>query len=188
MRRAAGLIGSAAIAGLVAGVLLDVVAFLVARYGPQADGWSFRGNGALAIPFGLGPALLAGFWAGLVFRYRGFTRWALLGLGAVLVGTAFLLISVLVLVLFNSAAMDVSSAMTFFILGWMLAAPILAALAPAHGDYGSPHPASLLRKRADLPTGWGGGELPAHGGAGAILTVILFVAFFAAGLVLAPGS
>ena len=64
----------------------------------------------------------AGFWAGLVFRYRGFARWALLGLAAALVGTAFLLINVL-----------------------------------------------------------------AHMGA-AILPVVLFVAFFAAGLILAPGS
>src|ERR1700737_1625914 len=141
MRRGVGLIGSAALVGIIAGVFLDVAAFLVARYGPQADSWSFRGNGALAIPFGLGPALLAGFWAGLVFRYRGFTRWALLGLGAVLVGTAFLLISVLVLVLFNSAAMDVSSAMTFFILGWTVVRKVLAEAASAHGDCGPPHPA-----------------------------------------------
>jgi hypothetical protein len=170
VRRAAGLIGSAVLVGLVAGALLDVAAFLVARYGPQADGWSFRGNGALAIPFGLGPALLAGFWAGLVFRYRGFARWALLGLAAALVGTTFLLISVLVLVLFNSAAMDVSSAMSFFILGWMVVAPALAAVLPAR-TYG---------QRSE--------QLPVHVGAGAILTVVFFVAFFVAGLVLAPGS
>lgn len=170
MRRAVGLIGSAALVGIIAGVFLDVAAFLVARYGPQADGWSFRGNGALAIPFGLGPALLAGFWAGLVFRYRGFARWALLGLAAAFVGTAFLLISVLVLVLFNSAAMDVSSAMTFFILGWTVVAPILAGFIPKPAQSGHP------------------GELPAHVGAGAILTVVFFVAFLAAGLVLAPGS
>src|ERR1700736_3493676 len=138
MRRAVGLIGSAAFVGIIAGVFLDVAAFLVARYGPQADGWSFRGNGALAIPFGLGPALLAGFWAGLVFRYRGFSRWALLGLAAALVGTAFLLISVLVLVFFNSAAMDVSSAMSFFILGWMVAAPVLAVVLPKRAQRGHP--------------------------------------------------
>jgi hypothetical protein len=71
VRRAVGLIGSAVVVGIIAGVFLDVAAFLVARYGPQADGWSFRGNGALAIPFGLGPALLAGFWAGLVFAIAG---------------------------------------------------------------------------------------------------------------------
>ena len=77
------------------------------------------------------------------------------------------------LVLFNSAAMGVSSAMTFFILGWMVAAPVLAAVTPARENYSSPHLAGLL---------------PAHVGAGAILTVVFFVAFFVAGLVLAPGS
>lgn len=170
MRKAVELIGSAAVLGLVAGAVLDVVAFLIARYGPQADGWSFRGNGALAIPFGLGPAVLAGFWAALVFRYRGFASWPLLGLAAGLVGTAFLLISVLVLVMFNSAAMDASSAMTFFILGWLVVAPVLAALIPAQ-----------TRSQRS-------GQLPAHLGAGAVLTVVFFVAFFVAGLVLAPGS
>jgi hypothetical protein len=170
MRKAVELIGSAAVVGLVAGVLLDVAAFLVARYGPQADGWSFRGNGALAIPFGLGPAMLAGFWAALVFRYRGFALWAVLGLAAGLVGTAFLLISVLVLVLFNSAAMDVSSAMTFLILGWTVVAPVLAAVIPTRNQ----------SQRSE--------QLPTHLGAGAVLTVVFFVAFFVAGLGLAPGS
>jgi hypothetical protein len=170
MRKAVELVGSAAVVGLVAGVLLDVAAFLVARYGPQADGWSFRGNGALAIPFGLGPAMLAGFWAALILRYRGFASWAVLGLAAGLVGTAFLLISVLVLVLFNSEAMDVSSAMTFFILGWMVVAPVLAGVMPAR----------IQSQRS--------GQLPAHLGAGAVLTVVFFVAFFVSGLVLAPGS
>src|SRR5438445_10815867 len=103
------LVLSAVAIGLLAGVLLDVGTFLVARYGPQADGWSFRGNGALAIPFGLGPAILAGAWVALVLRYRGFPRWKLLGLAAGLVGVGFLLISVLVLVAFHSAARDVSS-------------------------------------------------------------------------------
>src|SRR2546428_13894338 len=77
------LVLSAVAIGLLAGVLLDVGTFLAARYGPEADGWSLRGNGALSVPFGLGPAILAGFWAGLVFRFRGFGRWLALGLVAV---------------------------------------------------------------------------------------------------------
>lgn len=155
---------------MVAGVLLDLATFLVARYGPQADGWSFRGNGALSVPFGLGPAILAGAWAGLVFRYRGFARWRELGGLAGLVGTALLLISVLVLVLFNDAGMGVSSNLTFFILGWMVVAPVLAALLPASA-------------RSERPKG-----LLGHVGAGAVLTVVMVAAFYAAGLVLAPGS
>ena len=164
------LIGIALVVAAVAGVLLDVVAFPVARYGPQADGWSFRGNGALAIPFGLGPAVLAGFWTALVLRYRGFARWLELGFAAGLVGTGFLLISVIVLVLFNSAAMDVSSAMTFFILAWLVVAPVLAALIP--GPAQSPH----------------SGQLAAHLAACGVMTVVFGLAFFAAGLFLAPGS
>jgi hypothetical protein len=162
------LILSAVVIGLLAGVLLDVATFFVARYGPQADSWSFRGNGALSVPFGLGPAILGGFWTALVLRFRGFARWLLLGLAAALVGTAFLLASVLVLVLFNSGA--VSNAMTFFILAWMVLAPILAAVVPAPKT--RPEPL----------------EVGAHVGAGVLITVALVVAFYAAALVLAPGS
>lgn len=164
------LILSAVVIGLIAGVLLDVATFLVARYGPQADSWSFRGNGALSVPFGLGPAILAGFWAALVFRFRGFARWLLLGVGAALVGTAFLLVSVLALVLFNSGGMGVSNAMTFFILAWMVLAPILAAVVPAPKPRPEPQ------------------EVGGHVGAGVLITVALVVAFYVAALVLAPGS
>lgn len=156
--------------GLLAGVLLDVATFLVARYGPEADGWSFRGNGALSIPFGLGPATLAGFWVALVLRFRGFARWRALGLAAALVGTAFLLISVLVLVLFNSGGMGVSNAMTLFIFVWMLLAPIIAAVVPAPKTRPEPQ------------------QVGGHLGAGVLLTVGLVFAFYAAALVLAPGS
>jgi hypothetical protein len=164
------LVLSAIAIGLLAGVLLDVATFLVARYGPQADSWSFRGNGALSVPFGLGPAILAGFWAALVFRFRGFARWLLFGLAAALVGTAFLLVSVLVLVLFNSGGAGVSNAMTMFILAWMVLAPILAAVLPAP----KPRPE---------PQRVGG-----HVGAGVLITVALIVSFYVAALVLAPGS
>jgi hypothetical protein len=164
------LVLSAIAIGLLAGVLLDVATFLVARYGPQADSWSFRGNGALSVPFGLGPAILAGFWAALVFRFRGFARWLLFGLAAALVGTAFLLVSVLVLVLFNSGGAGVSNAMTLFILAWMVLAPILAAVLPAP----KPRPE---------PQRVGG-----HVGAGVLITVALIVSFYVAALVLAPGS
>src|ERR1700730_12627488 len=164
MRRPLSLIGWAAIVGLAAGVLLDVATFLVARYCPQADSWSFRGNGALAVPFGLGPAILAGAWVALVLRFRGFARWRELGLGAALIGFVFLLVSVLLLALFNSAAIGVSSAMTFVILGWVVVAPMIAALIPAS----TPRP---------QPS-----ELSSHLGAAAILTVVLVFAFYIAGL------
>jgi hypothetical protein len=71
----AALLWSVLGAGLVAGVVLEVITFLVARYGPSGGGgdgpaWSLRGNGALIIPFGLGPAVIAGGWTSLVLHYR----------------------------------------------------------------------------------------------------------------------
>jgi len=166
----ARMLGWAAGLAVAAGVLLDVATFLVARYGPQADSWSFRGNGALAVPFGLGPAILTGVWVALVLRDRGFARWRDMGLWAGLIGVAFLLVSVLVLVLFGSAGFGVSSSMTIFILGWMAVAPVVAAFMRAPRDS---RPA---------------GQLAGHLGAGVVFTVVLVAAFYASELVLSPGS
>ena len=170
MKRAVALFVWAAVIGVVAGVFLDVATFLVARYGPEADSYSYRGNGALAVPLGLGPAILAGAWVALVLRYRGFARWKEIGLAAGLVNIFLLLVSVLLLVLFNSAALGVSTAMTFAILVWMIIAPVVAAFVPA----------PVKRDEAR--------ELPGHVGAGALLAVVLVLAFVAAEAVLAPGS
>lgn len=163
-------VGWAILVGLVAGILVDVATFLVARYGPQADGWSFRGNGALSVPAELGPALLAGGWAALVCRYRGFRRWLALGVGAVLVGIVLMLLSVLPLVLFNNAGMGVSNALILVTFGWMVVAPLLA---------------GFLRAPAQQT---GRGQLAGHLIAGFVLPVTLVVGFFAAELVLPPGS
>src|SRR2546428_6047558 len=71
---------------------------------------------------------------------------------------------------FNSDGAGVSNAMTYFILAWMVLAPILAAVVPAPRE----HPARP--------------ELAGHVGAGILITVALVVAFSVASLVLAPGS
>jgi hypothetical protein len=163
VRRTAVLIGAAAVVGLLAGVLLDVATFLVARYGPQAGHWSFRGNGALAVPFGLGPAILAGAWVALVLRYRGFRNWLQLGLATLLVGIGFLVLSVIVLFV---ADLD----LMLFIIGWMLVAPALACVARA---------AAAQQAR---------GGLAGHIGAGVAFAAALVIAFYASAVVLAPGS
>ena len=170
MKKVVALIVWAAVIGIVAGVFLDVATFLVARYGPEADSFSYRGNGALAVPFGLGPAILAGAWVALVLRYRGFARWKEIGLAAGLVNIFLLLVSVLLLVLFDSAAFGVSTALTFAILVWMIIAPVVAAFVAAPPKRDEPR------------------ELPGHVGAGALLAVVLVLAFVAAEAVLAPGS
>jgi hypothetical protein len=165
------LLGWAIVIGVVAGVLLDVTAFLVARYGPQADGWSLRGNGALIVPIGLGPAILAGGWTALASHYRGSPRWLVLGVAAFLVGTGFVVASVLVLVFFGSDAGAASSnALTLLILVWMVIAPWLA---------------RFVRTPAQKPRR---GELGGHVIAGVFFAVAVFAAFAASGLVLAPGS
>src|SRR5215831_6977465 len=56
-------------AGVVVGALLDLLMFLLARYGPHADSWSFRGNGALAV-LALVPAALAAGWTMIVAHGR----------------------------------------------------------------------------------------------------------------------
>ena len=163
MRKALVLIGVAAAVGLVAGVLLDVATFLVARYGPEGGNWSFRGNGALAVPFGLGPAILAAAWVALVLRYRGFPSWLRRGILTLLFGVGYLILSVIVLFLTDLDFMLV-------IVLWMLVAPIGACFVRAPGQR------------------VGGGSFPGHLGAGIAFPVALVLGFYALGLILPPGS
>ena len=151
------------VCGVVAGVLLDIATFLTSRYGPQFGHWSFRGNGALAVPFGLGPAILAGAWVALVLRYRGFPNWLQRGLATLLIGAAFLVLSVIFLFLTDIDLM-------LLIVGWMVAAPVIAAFVRA--------PARESRV----------GLLAGHVGAGVGFAVALVIAFYASALVLPPGS
>ncbi len=169
--RVFALLGWAILIGLVAGVLLDVATFLVARYGPQADSWSFRGNGALVVPFGVGPAILAGGWTALASRYRGSAHWLALGLAAGLVGIGFVLASFLLLVLLGSeTAGSLSNVISLLTLGWMVVAPWLARFVRAPGQQ--------IRR----------GELGGHVIAGVFFAVAVFASFAASGLVLSPGS
>lgn len=164
------LLGWALVIGALAGVLLDVATFLVARYGPQADSWSFRGNGALVVPFAVGPAILAGGWTALAARYHGFPRWLVLGVAALLVGIGFVLAGALVLVFFGSEAGAAwSNALTLLTLGWVVVAPWLARFVRSPGQE--------VRR----------GQLGGHVMAGALFAITLAVVFSVSGLVLAPG-
>lgn len=69
---------------LACGAAVSLLAFLLARYGPAAGGWSFRGNGALAA-YALAPALAAAGWTAVVLRYRG-RPWLALAVAAAVVG------------------------------------------------------------------------------------------------------
>jgi hypothetical protein len=118
--------------GLLAGIALAIMTFLVARYGPQGDSWSFRGNGALIVPVGLGPAVLAGVWTALVLHYRSSPRWLMVSVGAGLVGALFVVASIAV-ILFGTARLRLSNSFIISNLAWMVVAPVLAAVLPVAG-------------------------------------------------------
>jgi hypothetical protein len=80
----------------------------------------------------LGPAVVAGGWAGIILRMRGHSRWWLLGIGSGLVGLALVSASLFSLVLFGPRARDAGAAASLFfgfvLYGWLLGSAIVAAL------------------------------------------------------------
>src|SRR5262249_52121772 len=99
-----------------------------ARYGPAADGWSFRGNGAIAA-YTLVPVLLAGGWTAIVLRARSHPSWLNLGLGAGVVALVVALAGAAALTLFGTGAGGaVGGGLLVAVALWTFAAPILAAV------------------------------------------------------------
>jgi hypothetical protein len=158
-------LGSAIVAGLV----LDVLAFLVARYGPQGDSWSLRGNGALLVPFGVAPAILAGAWSMLALHARGARRWARNGAMAGLVGLALVGGSVAVLVMFGSAGLRPSELFIYATWLWVAVAPVTCMVVPLEGRFSAHHWSMYLVSMLLFP-------------------VMLATAFLVAELALSPGS
>jgi len=157
--------------GLVAGVLLDVLTFGVARYGPSgSDGiaWSFRGNGALIVPFGLGPALLAAGWTALVLHGRPGVRWLRWGIAAGLVGVGIFLANGVVSMSGTAVGMSVANVLTLANWVWMLVAPALAVIVFRRGEY---QPQRLHHVLAEV-----------------LFAVGVVGSFLVAELVLSPGS
>src|SRR5712691_11334289 len=133
--RDAGFAGLLALLGLLVGIILSVLTTLVSRSHITGNGWSLSGNGALVIPFGLGPALVAGGWAGTIVRMRGHPRWLLLGIGSGLIGLALTAASLLSIIVFGPKSRDAGAAASLFfgfvLYGWLLGSAIVAALIPA---------------------------------------------------------
>jgi hypothetical protein len=131
-KRDPGFTGLIALLGLIAGVVLWIVTFLVGRWGLSGNGWALSGNGALIIPFGLGPAVVAGGWAATILRMRGHPRWLQLGMTSGLVGLALTAGILLSLVVFGPARRDPGTTAALFfgflLYGWLLAGVIIAAL------------------------------------------------------------
>jgi len=127
--------GLIALAGALAGLLLWLLTFVLTRSRISGDGWSLSGNGALIIPFGLGPAVVAGGWAAIILRMRGHPRWLRLGIGSGLIGLAPTAGSLLSLIAFGPGARDAGATASLFfgflLYGWLLASAIMAAMIPA---------------------------------------------------------
>jgi hypothetical protein len=118
--------------GILAGLILWALTTIATHSNISGDGWSLSGNGALIIPFGLGPAIVAGGWGAIILRMRGHPHWLQLGIGSILIGLALVAASLLSLIAFGPRARDAGSTASIFfgflLYGWLLASAITAAL------------------------------------------------------------
>jgi hypothetical protein len=153
-------LGSTLALAVVGGALLAALFVLLARLGPSGDGWSLRGNGALVVPFGLGPAVLAGGWTALALQARRDPRWAPSGAAAALVGAVAALTQVAYLALGGRSAAGLVGGLSLVApAAWTLAAPVIALLLARAGPDRRDHWAWYLGAAAVLPAGMFAGFL-----------------------------
>ena len=135
----------AALIGVGCGIGIWLLTTLLSRTTISGNGWSLAGNGALIIPFGLGPAIVAAGWTAIILRMRGHPRWLQLGFASGLIALVLVLGSALSLVAFGPGHRDAGATgallFGFLLYGWLLACSIVAVLIPA------PDPA-----RKDIPS------------------------------------
>jgi len=124
--------GLIVVLGTVAGALLWILTIVLGRSNISGNGWALSGNGALIIPFGIGPAVVAGGWTAIVLRMRGHRRWLQLGIASGLVGLALTAGSLLSLIVFGPSGRDAGATASlifgFLLYGWLLASVIVAAM------------------------------------------------------------
>lgn len=119
---------TAAIA-FAAGVMVALAAFLTARYGPSGPGWSFRGNGALAVYTAV-PALLASGWTAAVLRSRQSPHWLRNSLMAGLAGLVLAAADALLLPVFGTRGDQTAGPLLLLALAaWAFATPAWAFVA-----------------------------------------------------------
>jgi hypothetical protein len=127
--------GLIALTGLVAGLFLWVLTIAVTRGHLSGDGWSLSGNGALIIPFGIGPAVVAGGWAAIILRMRDHPHWLPLGIGSAVIGLTLVAASLLSLIVFGPQRRDAGATGSLFfgfvLYGWLLGSALVASLIPA---------------------------------------------------------
>ena len=134
----------AALIGVGCGIGIWLLTTLLSRTTISGNGWSLAGNGALIIPFGLGPAIVAAGWTAIILRMRGHPRWLQFGVASGLIALVLVAGAVLSLVAFGPRRRDAGATgallFGFLLYGWLLACSIVAVLIPA------PDPA-----RKDIP-------------------------------------
>jgi hypothetical protein len=136
------LIVAVVVGGLFEGAALGLLTIVLSKSDMAGAGFSLRGNGALVVPFGLGPALLAGQLAMLVLHLRSHKRWWVYGVAVMVLGVAFALGSFLPAAVIargqppdeRSPVIAVQQLLTFLSLFWILVAPGLAAVVPSPAD------------------------------------------------------
>jgi hypothetical protein len=131
-KRDPGFTGVIALLGVIAGVLLWILTTVLSRSNISGNGWALSGNGSLIIPFGLGPAVVAGGWAAIILRMRRHPRWLQLGMASGLVGLAITAGILLSLIAFGPAGRDAGATAALFfgflLYGWLLVSAIAAAM------------------------------------------------------------
>jgi hypothetical protein len=170
MRRSFLALTAVAVLGLATGVALGLLTSLLAASGPGGEGWSLRGNGALIVPFGLAPALVAAGWAGVVAHLRSLPNWPVYGFLAGLVGVGLSAASLLSVVAGGSGGTAVAAVATLLVPLWTLAAPLVVSMLPSRGG---------ARER---------GGAGAHVLAAIALPVAMVAGFVLAQLVVPPGG
>jgi hypothetical protein len=131
-KRDPGFTGLVALLGVIAGILLWILTIVLSRSRLSGNGLALSGNGALIIPFGIGPAVVAGGWTAIILRMRGHHSWLQLGIGSALIGLALTAGSLLSLIAFGPAGRDAGATASLFfgflLYAWLLASAIVAAM------------------------------------------------------------
>src|SRR2546430_14308098 len=125
----------ASLIGIGSGIGIGLLTTLLSSTTISGNGWSLYGNGALIIPFGLGPAIVAAGWTAIILRMRGHPRWLQFGVASGLIALVLVAGAVLSLVAFGprrrGAGATGALLFGFLLYGWLLACSIVAGLVPA---------------------------------------------------------
>lgn len=139
--------------GAVAGIVVAVVAFLLARYGPTGSDWSFRGNGALAA-YALIPAFLAGGWTATVLRHQ--QRPPVGGaFAAAFIGVALAVLDAALLPVFGSSAdRSIGPVVLVLLVMWAVIAPVSALFLGGRPPSATDKAANAPPRRFSGPPAW----------------------------------